>query len=239
MSTDVILIVLVVVCIAVAGAVGIVLFRQSDGPDSGSASEMPDDVPARTAVPEDPLPEKTFGTAEAFRMHPAEDRSIRGDVVMLDEQARALMSMGKMREAPAENLAIDDVDGVARRLAGQLAVDVIARSMNVNNETIELVFDAQLAARLAVGKIEMVKVRRGDGQRMVRGEADPRRFAHHGHQLEAGRRQQIGLGVAELYAEVLRQAHKQRQAHAAGHMAIRFDAVSRVERIYLPGASAS
>lgn len=230
MSTDVIMIALVAVCIAVALAVGIVLFRHRDEHEALPAI---DPAPEPAAPRAEAAAEITFGTAEAFRLHPAEDRSIRGDLIMLDEQARAIISMGTMQALPAEHLAIDDADGVARRLGGQLAVDVIARSMNVNNETIELVFDMQLARQLAVGKIEMVKVRRGDGPRMVRGEADPSRFARHGHQLESGRRQQIGRGVAALYAEVLSQAHRPRSSSATGHLAIRFDAVSRVERIYL------
>jgi hypothetical protein len=191
------------------------------------AEDEPSPAPAPTTMPVADIP--AMGSAEAFRMHPAEDRSRHGDLVLLSGDGQALLGLGPMAPLADDAKPLDDPAGLAQAHACQLAMDLIARSMSVPGATIELIYLPGIRSRLAAPGVELVKVRPGDGRRAMQGSLDSRKFLGYGVTIEAGRLAQVGKELEQL-ARVAAAAGPKPATHV--RLAIVFDAVERACRVH-------
>ncbi|HEY4143513.1 hypothetical protein [Pinirhizobacter sp.] len=219
MGIDDILLILILLGVTLAAVATYFLWPRSE--DDASAET----VPATITVPET----AALGSAEAFRMHPAEDRSRGGDLVLLSADGRALLGLGPMAPLGEEATPLDDPAGIAQAHACQLAVDLIARSMSVPGATIELIYHPKIRNLLAEPGVELVKVRPGDGRRAMQGALDSRKFRGYGVAIEAGRLGQVGKELEQL-GRVMAATHPEPATHV--RLAIVFDAVERACRVH-------
>jgi hypothetical protein len=219
MGIDDILLILILLGVILAAFATYFLWPRSDG----EAAPEPAPVPATAAETQ------ALGTAEAFRMHPAEDRGRGGDLVLLSADGRALLGLGRMAPLGEEAKPLDDPSGIAHAHACQLAMDLIARSMSVPGATIELIYQPKIRNLLAEPGVELVKVRPGDGRRAMHGALDSRKFSGYGVAIEAGRLGQVGKELEQL-GLMMAAASPSPARHV--RLAIVFDAVERACSVY-------
>jgi hypothetical protein len=187
----------------------------------------------RSRKPPAEPPVKLCASADSFRMHPAEDRSIVGDLVLLDSQGGALLSLARVGPLPDDAIPLVDGEGIALKHANQLAADLIARSMTVAGKTIEIMFHRSALDKLLGGTLEMIKVKPGSGPRMVAGTLDTGKFVGHGHILETGRQKQIALGIRQLTQVAMAEAELAELPRNQLRLAITFDRVERPQLIHV------
>jgi hypothetical protein len=219
MGIDDILLILILLGITLAAVATYFLWPRGDD------ALVPDTVPCAITSPENPA----TGSAEAFRMHPAEDRSRHGDLVLLAADGKALLGLGPMAPLADDAKPLEDPSGFAQAHACQLAMDLIARSMAVPGATIELIYLPDIRRRLAAPGVELVKVRPGDGRRAMQGALDSRKFLGYGVTIEAGRLGQVGKELEQL-GRVAAAAGSATATHV--RLAIVFDAVERACRVH-------
>jgi len=219
MGIDDILLILILLGVTLAAVATYFLWPRSED------DAAPKPLPAAVTAAETPA----LGSAQAFRMHPAEDRGRGGDLVLLSADGRALLGLGRMAPLGEEAKPLDDPTGVAHAHACQLAVDLIARSMSVPGATIELIYHPKIRSLLAEPGVELVKVRPGDGRRAMHGALDSRKFSGYGVAIEAGRLGQVGKELEQL-GRVMAAASPSQGTHV--RLAIVFDAVERACRVH-------
>jgi len=219
MGIDDILLILILLGVTLAAVATYFLWPRSEG------DAAPEPLPAAVTAAET----QALGSAQAFRMHPAEDRGRGGDLVLLSADGRALLGLGRMAPLDEEAKPLDDPAGIAHAHACQLAVDLIARSMSVPGATIELIYLPKIRSLLAEPGVELVKVRPGDGRRAMHGALDSRKFHGYGVAIEAGRLGQVGKELEQL-GRVMAAASPSQGTHV--RLAIVFDAVERACRVH-------
>jgi|GEM_PF-2687766 hypothetical protein len=219
MGIDDILLILILLGVILAAVATYFLWPRSEG------EAAPDPLPAPAIAAEN----QALGSAQAFRMHPAEDRGRGGDLVLLSADGRPLLGLGRMAPLGEEVTPLDDPNGVAHAHACQLAVDLIARSMSVPGATIELIYHPKIRSLLAEPGVELVKVRPGDGRRAMQGALDSRKFSGYGVAIEAGRLAQVGKELEQL-GRVLAAANPSQAKHV--RLAIVFDVVERACKVH-------
>lgn len=218
MGIDDILLILILLGVILAAVATYFLWPRSE--EEATPEQLPAPVIAEP---------QALGSAEAFRMHPAEDRGRGGDLVLLSADGRALLGLGRMAPLGEDAKPLDDPAGIAHAHACQLAVDLIARSMSVPGATIELIYHPKVRNLLAEPGVELVKVRPGDGRRAMLGALDSRKFSGYGVAIEAGRLGQVGKELEQL-GRVMATASPSQAKHV--RLAIVFDAVERACQVY-------
>ena len=217
MGIDDILLILILLGVILAAVATYFLWPRSEG----EATDEPPPAAAET---------QALGSAQAFRMHAAEDRGRGGDLVLLSADGRALLGLGRMAPLGEEAKPLDDPTGVAHTHACQLAVDLIARSMSVPGATIELIYHPKIRNLLAEPGVELVKVRPGDGRKAMHGALDSRKFRGYGVAIEAGRLGQVGKELEQLGRVMAAASPLPPAKHV--RLAIVFDAVERACRVH-------
>jgi hypothetical protein len=149
---------------------------------------------------------KTAGSAvDAFET--VDDSPISGDVVVLGENGEVLVSCYEINDLPPKRETLRNEAGMSLTSARQLVADFVTREMSVPGKTIQIVFDPSVQKGLAQGNLELVKVARGEGHRLIARASDSKKYVGQGRLIESRNLRSLGSSIFHIASIAVAQAH--------------------------------